>query len=242
VDAVGTNNYTYTTGGQLLTEDGPFASDTVTNTYMNRLRTALGLQQPTGAWTNGFGYDAAARLTNVTSQAGAFSYDYGAGGTILPGTLIRRLSLPNTSLITNFYDAEARLTGTFLKTSGGSILDSATYGYNTANQRTTFTNAGGTYVLYSYDNIGQLTVADSSVNTEDHGYTYDAAWNLSWVTNNGSTYNFLVDTKNGKRHAKRHLTGMDELSRRYQRCQSGYALTFTMLAAIDGGLCTRLRG
>src|SRR6266567_9637806 len=60
--------------GQLLTEDGPFASDVVTNTYQNRLRTALSLQQPTGAWTNGFIYDAARRLTNVTSPAGAFGY------------------------------------------------------------------------------------------------------------------------------------------------------------------------
>ena len=29
VDAVGTNVYSYTAGNQLLTEDGPFASDTV---------------------------------------------------------------------------------------------------------------------------------------------------------------------------------------------------------------------
>src|SRR5205814_2888858 len=72
VDASGTNKYTYTVGGLLYTEDGPFASDTVTNTYVNRLRTALSLQQATGAWTNGFIYDAAGRLTNVTSQAGSF--------------------------------------------------------------------------------------------------------------------------------------------------------------------------
>jgi RHS repeat-associated protein len=196
VDAVGTTLYTYTTGGQLLTEDGPFASDTVTNGYVNRQRVSLGLQQPTGAWTNAFGYDAAARLTNVTSQAGSFSYHYSAGGTVLPGTLIRRIALPNTSLITNFYDGEARLTGTFLQTSGGSTLDSATYGYNVANQRTTFTNAAGTYVQYSYDNIGQLKVADSSVNTEDRGYNYDAAWNLHYRTNNGTLGTFTVDTKN----------------------------------------------
>ena len=30
VDASGTNQYTYTAGGQLWTEDGPWASDTVT--------------------------------------------------------------------------------------------------------------------------------------------------------------------------------------------------------------------
>lgn len=38
-----------------LGEDGPFSSDNVTNSYQNRLRTALALQQPSGLWTNGFG-------------------------------------------------------------------------------------------------------------------------------------------------------------------------------------------
>jgi YD repeat-containing protein len=54
VDASGTNAYSWTLGNQLLTEAGPWASDTVTNTYTNRLRTSLVLQQPTGVWTNRF--------------------------------------------------------------------------------------------------------------------------------------------------------------------------------------------
>jgi len=32
-DATGATKYTYTSGSQLLTEDGPFASDTVTDGY-----------------------------------------------------------------------------------------------------------------------------------------------------------------------------------------------------------------
>ena len=44
VDAVGTTKFTYAPGGQLWTEDGPFASDTVTNTYLNRLRVGVSLQ------------------------------------------------------------------------------------------------------------------------------------------------------------------------------------------------------
>ena len=36
VDAAGSTKYTYTAGNQLLTEDGPFASDTLTNTYCKR--------------------------------------------------------------------------------------------------------------------------------------------------------------------------------------------------------------
>src|SRR5439155_14460594 len=55
VDAAGTTKFTYYAGGLLNTEDGPWASDTVTYTYNNaRLRSGLSLQQPTGTWTNGF--------------------------------------------------------------------------------------------------------------------------------------------------------------------------------------------
>src|SRR6266516_4265414 len=90
VDAAGTTKYTYYAGGLLNTEDlpapklrqagGPFASDTVTYTYNNaRLRSGLTLQKPTGSWTNGFTYEAAHRLTNVTSQAGTFAYSYKLG-------------------------------------------------------------------------------------------------------------------------------------------------------------------
>src|SRR5206468_1184925 len=93
VDGIGTTIYTYSAAGQLLTEDGPWASDTVTNTYSSRLRVALGLQQPTGAWTNGFIYDPASRLTNVTSQAGTFAYRYSATINNQPSTI----NLPNSS-------------------------------------------------------------------------------------------------------------------------------------------------
>lgn len=50
------------------------SSDTVTNTYSNRRRLALGLQQPDGAWTNAFAWDPAGRLTNVISPASTFTY------------------------------------------------------------------------------------------------------------------------------------------------------------------------
>jgi YD repeat-containing protein len=196
VDAVGSTRYTFTTGGQLWTEDGPFASDTVTSTYQYRLRVGLSLQQPTGAWTNGFSYGPTRRLSGVIMPTGVFGYDYSLNGVAQPGSLVRHLSLPNGSYITNTYDAVARLTGTWLKQSDNTVLDSAAYGNNAGNQRTTFTNAAGVYVGYGYDNIGQLTVADSSVNTEDRGYAYDKAWNLAYRTNNGALSSFTVDVKN----------------------------------------------
>jgi hypothetical protein len=47
-----------------LTETQPFGS-TLTNTYVNRLRISLSLQQPTGVWTNKFVYDLAGRLPDA---------------------------------------------------------------------------------------------------------------------------------------------------------------------------------
>src|SRR5439155_18753765 len=100
VDAAGTTKFTYYAGGLLNTEDGPWADDTVTYTYNKaRLRSGLTLQQPTGSWTNGSYYDAAKRLTNVTSQAGTFTYTYstGVGGPTSAASLIKKLLLPNSS-------------------------------------------------------------------------------------------------------------------------------------------------
>ena len=177
----------------MLTEDGPFDSDTITNSYVNRLRTQLSLQQPTGFWTNGFTYDAGARLSNVTMRAGTFIYSY------LPGTaskLVTNLQLPNTSRITNGFDANARLLKTALLNSGNSALDSYAYACDPANERTNLARLDGSTVGFLYDKIGQLTVADSSVSTEDRGYKYDAAWNLNWRTNNGSASQFQVDNQN----------------------------------------------
>jgi RHS repeat-associated protein len=194
VDAVGTTAYGYAAGGQLWTEDGPFGSDTVTNSYSNRLRTGLSLAQPTGSWTNGFGYDAAKRLTNVTSQAGTFIYTL--GGVSYASPLPKKILLPNTSYITNTYDSVARLTGTWLKNSSHSTLNSHEYTYNQGNQRTQQVFSAGSTYTYAYDPIGQLNVADSATASEDRGYAYDPAWNLHYRTNNGTLNTFIVDGKN----------------------------------------------
>jgi RHS repeat-associated protein len=50
-------------------------------------------------------------------------------------------------------------------------------------------------VQYTYDNIGQLKTAISSVSSENRGYSYDAAWNLNWLTN-GTPRAYTVDGKN----------------------------------------------
>src|SRR5262249_47742916 len=70
------------------------------------------------------------------------------------------------------------------------------YLYDPANERTNLTRADLSTVGYAYDKIGQLTVANDSVPSEERGYTYDSAWNLNYRTNNGALSTFTVDAKN----------------------------------------------
>src|SRR5438552_1433461 len=193
VDSVGTTKYTYYAGGLLNTEDGPWSSDTVSYTYNNRLRASLSLHQPAGSCTNGFTWDAAHRLTNISSPAGTFAYSYKVGQA---SRLPIKLALPNSSYVTNIYDNVARLTGTYLDNSSNTILDKSEYLYNAGNQRIRHTRTDASYYTNTYDNIGQLKVADSTVSSEDRGYLYDAAWNLNSLTNSGATNTFSVNSKN----------------------------------------------
>jgi len=202
VDAVGTTAYGYDVAGQLLSEDGPWANDTVSYTYANRLRTGLGLQEPNGAvWNQTYGYDTARRLTGVTSPAGAFSYVLGGASSASP--LIKNLLLPNGAYINYTYDSVARLTMTALLDSGLRTLDSYTYGYNQANQRTNVVRTAGDSVNYTYDNMGELITALGSEAggvtnrlQERLGYAYDAAGNLNYRTNNALVQNFGVNNLN----------------------------------------------
>jgi len=142
IDASGTNSFCWTAGNQLLTESGPFAASTLTNSYSSRLLTGLGLQQPTSFWTNGFGYDSARRLTNVISPTSTSSYAYLSG---LPSLRVKKLTLPNGAYVTNVYDTVARLLTSSLKSSGGPAFDQYAYIYNPANQRTNLTRLDGSY-------------------------------------------------------------------------------------------------
>jgi RHS repeat-associated protein len=96
----------------------------------------------------------------------------------------------------------ARLLSTALKNSSQSTLDSHSYEYNAANQRTRQTFMAGNYVDYGYDGLGQLVSAmgkeagGSSRLLEKFGYVYDPAGNLATRTNNALLQTFNVKNLN----------------------------------------------
>jgi len=58
---------------------------------------------------------------------------------------------------TKGYDFLNRLTNTTTLDAGAAPLDSHLYQYNSANQRTSVTNVDGSYWVYTYDSMGQVT-------------------------------------------------------------------------------------
>jgi RHS repeat-associated protein len=237
VDAVGTTTYSYTlgTGGtEVVTEDGPWASDTVTVTNRHGLRSHLVVGQPAGSFATAYGWDAARRMTNVTAGGHGFGYTYlGAGGQIA------RVSLPGGYTITNTFDSVGRHTSTALRTSGGTNLNLHGYVYDAADRRTRIsrTNSANTswngYASFGYDAAGQLVraqttnAAGSEVTSERFGYVYDASQNLRWRTNNTSVTGFTNNALN-------QLTSLNSTTRTHDRrgnllanVQSGETLLYS---------------
>jgi len=209
-DQVGTSSYTYTSNNQLASEDGPWSGDAVTYGYdvNTQRRNSMILQQPSGIpVTQNYYYDLAHRLYNIGSPIGSFTYLFKGGG-----NCVTNLSLPNGAAITNVYDSMARMTGTYLNNSSGSLLSSYEYGYNSGNQRVTVTRKdagyamntnGAAVVTNSYDQAGQLkmstaTEASGATNRwhEQFGYSYDSAGNLNYRTNKALVETFQVNNLN----------------------------------------------
>jgi RHS repeat-associated protein len=216
VDGVGTTLFSYDANGLLASEDGPWANDTVSYGYtIGRQRSSLTLQQPNASsWAQSYLYDAIGRLTNVVSPAGSFGYDYSTGvaAPTSASTLIKKLSLPGGSYITNAFDSIARLLSTSLKNSGGTVLNSHAYVYDLDGERTKQTFKDGNYFDYTYDALGRLKTAlgkesgGSNRLHEQFKYGYDYARNLNYRTNNSLSQTFGVNNLNQLTNATRSGT------------------------------------
>ena len=200
-----TVNYTYRPGGLPETEAvSGWASSTVTFGYTTRLRTSLTLQQPViGNWAQTYTWDEAKRLSSVVSPPGTFGYVYPVDTTAYKASRqVTRISLPNTSFITNTFDTVGRQLSTILKNSGGTVLNSHTYAVNKAAQRTQQTRTDGSYVNYTYDNASELregltfTSGNAAVNSENFKFGYDTAQSMKARTNDTTVTTYTINNLN----------------------------------------------
>jgi len=92
--------------------------------------------------------------------------------------------------------------GTWLRNSSGTILNKHVYAYNTGGQRSQQTRQDVSYVNYGYDNDAQLqsalgyTSGGTPITNETLGFTYDASWNLTPRTRDGTPTSYPVNDLN----------------------------------------------
>jgi RHS repeat-associated protein len=142
------------------------------------------------------------RTNRASASTLRCQFSISVAGASSASALIKKLSLPNSSYITNTFDSVSRVLTTKLNNSSHSTLNSHAYVYNPGHQRTKQTRTDGSYVDYTYDTVSELqsgkgyTSGGSPISTEQMGYKYDPGWNLNQRTNNGSVQTFTVDNQN----------------------------------------------
>lgn len=202
VDAVGTTTRSYTPANRVATENGPWASDTVSYAFEQGLRTNLTLQTPNSNIVTAYNFDLVGRMTNlVSTMAGGFIYQFLDPRPGLPAAIY----LPNGATITNTFDSLTRLKMTALKDHWGHTLDGYTYGVDVLGLKTNILRDLGlttSAVKVGYDGINQLTAwtATESNGTprmnEQEGFAFDAANNLLRRTNNLLVQTYVTDNAN----------------------------------------------
>lgn len=205
VDGAGTDTFTYTAAGQLQSESNPWANAALNYAYSQLLRETLTLSEPSGSWSQTYGYDSAWRLQSLASPSGTFGYSYTVGASASPASLVRSLSLANGASITNHFDALSRMDYTALLNHWGHVLDGYGYTHDPLGLRTNISRYLGlttNSVALGYDNIGQIAswkateFSGGARLNEQLGWGYDKADNLLYRTNGALVQTFISDPAN----------------------------------------------
>jgi YD repeat-containing protein len=173
--------------GEILCETnsaGILSGLSVTNGYDALLRrtslTALNSSTPLLQYSMSF--DAASRLLTVSDGTNSASYGYLANSPLV-GQIAYAHNSATLMTATKTYDNLNRLTG--IVNGNGTVppVDSRGYAYNSANQRTGMTNLDGSYWVYTYDSLGQVTSGikrwsdGTLVAGQQFDYTFDTIGN-----------------------------------------------------------------
>jgi RHS repeat-associated protein len=150
------------------------------------------VSDPTGVY--GFAYDNMGRLIGTTTQysflpgqtyTNAYSYDAASNR--------KSLTAPDGSITTYGYDSLNRLNGL-----ANSWAGSFGFGYDALSRRTSLTRPNGVNTSYSYDSVSHLLSVLHQAGTnilDGASYTYDPSGNRSSKTNylNGVTEHYTYD-------------------------------------------------
>lgn len=204
-DASGTCNWTYNPFGQL--EDEAYTAGLLNGLSLDRSFDSLARLSSLSALSvssvlnqTGYSYDAASRLDTVTQGANTATYAYMPNSPLVSIVTFRNGGTTRLTTTKN-YDQLNRLASISSVPSASSAV-SASYLYNSANQRTKLTREDNRYWDYGYDSLGQVTgatkkLADATpVLGHSFGYTFDDIGNRKTATANGQTSAYSANLLN----------------------------------------------
>lgn len=188
--------YLHNDAGQLVAEvhgAGVLDGLIVTNTYDHLLRRTnlAALNASTGLTATAYGYDYASRLATVSDGTNSAHYGYLANSALVESIAFKQSGTTRMTT-TKSYDYVNRLTG--ISSTSAVAAVSFAYAYNDANQRTRVDEADGSYWLYEYDNLGQVTSAKRYASGgyimpgQQHEYTYDDIGNRKTAKSGGNQF------------------------------------------------------
>jgi len=196
-DGIGTWGYGYDAESRLTSVDGPWANDTVTNTWYDNGQ--MESVQPGGGEKIWLHYDPVGRLEHIKpDNARTFTYTYPTGS---PTPLPESLTRPNGSVTTYQFDNLKRLEAITNKKSDLQLINSDSFTYNSRDMRDSETVTNGTPITnftanlttYSYNNVNQLL----STLSPNKAFSYDADGNMtSGYTPDGYQFTATYDGEN----------------------------------------------
>jgi len=160
VDGSGTRYFRYSDSGQQLMETnaaGILAGISLTNGYdsLNRRTVLAALSNGAPYFIYTYAFDSASRLTNVSDGTYQADYIYLANSPLVSQIIMRSNSTVRMTT-TKEYDFLNRLLTISNQPSADSAI-SFDYVYSDANQRVRRTDSDGSYWIYQYDFLDQLT-------------------------------------------------------------------------------------
>jgi len=212
-----TTTLTYGEGGQLLREaytGGTLDGLSITNIYDSLLRrTNVSVKNGTIVLTGtGYSYDNASRFLSVTDGTNSATYSYAANSPLV-GQIEFKNNGTTRMTTTKQYDALNRLSTINSQPSSDTAVSFA-YDYNSANQRTRVTLADGSYWVYTYDALGQVTSGrkywgdGSLVAGQQFDYSFDDIGNRKQTRAGGDEHG------NGKRVANYTVNDLNQYTQR----------------------------
>jgi RHS repeat-associated protein len=187
-----TNTFTYSEAGLVTseTQSGVVVSNRY-DQYLRRTNISVLVGGNLVAST-GYHYDSAGRLWQVTDGTNTATYSYVANSPLVSQILFTSNGVTRMTT-TKSYDFLNRLLG-ITNQPAVDTLASFTYGLNSANQRTSITNADGSRWLFGYDALGQVTSGKrywsdgSAVLGQQFEYAFDDIGNRKTATSGGDAF------------------------------------------------------